>query len=173
MTKTELKTLLPVGKIYQGRYVDPGESSLPLENHPLETRRVLRQGKLMVSRILTGPRKGEETSLNWQSCRADRQGDSVILADHAGQPFCRLLPFGTVYRVVAKSKNLNSFGLRGMVLLGENGQAWEVATNSLHELTEGQDLTLSPGNSWGNWGFEIPRQLPPCPYLALKEIWEI
>lgn len=78
-------------------------------------------------------------------------------------------------KVVAVSSNHNSFGLRNMILIGDNGEGWQAAANDLNvkpkdtilRIPEGQDiptfLTLQ--------SFEIPSQLADPPAEVLKEVW--
>jgi hypothetical protein len=78
-------------------------------------------------------------------------------------------------KVVAVSSNRNAFGLRNMILIGDNGEGWQAAANDLNvkpkdtilRIPEGQDiptfLTLQ--------SFEIPSQLEDPPAKLLKEVW--
>lgn len=78
------------------------------------------------------------------------------------------------FRVVAVSDNTNSFGLRGIVTISEDGRGWEAAKSispSHKQYQPGDEFTL-PVNGSGvpNWeagGFEIPRELTPQPSAAL------
>lgn len=78
-------------------------------------------------------------------------------------------------KVIAVSSNHNSFGLRNMVMIGDNGQGWQAAANDLNvkpkdtilRIPEGQDiptfLTLQ--------SFEIPSELPAPNAAVMKEVW--
>lgn len=64
--------------------------------------------------------------------------------------------------VLAKSANCNSFGLRGHILVADNGEAWEAAANSINELDVEkvvQSTADDVATALINLGFEIPRQL--------------
>lgn len=79
------------------------------------------------------------------------------------------------YLVASVSENTNSFGLRGMVLVADNGEAWEVAANDLNLKAKGDRVT-TPVDRQGfptfvGLGFEIPRQLGNAPQIVVDEIW--
>lgn len=64
--------------------------------------------------------------------------------------------------VLAKSVNCNSFGLRGHILIADNGEAWEAAANSINELPVEkvvQSTADDVATALVRLGFEIPRQL--------------
>jgi hypothetical protein len=92
------------------------------------------------------------------------------------------------FRVLQVSKNVNSFGLSGVVLLARDGEAFEAATYTLSpsfELADGADIKLlvafpdRTGTDRYSWiaaepfgrSFEIPRALPLCPAAALAKIF--
>lgn len=71
----------------------------------------------------------------------------------------------TEFTVVAVSKNTNSFGLHGVVLLSESGIGFEVGANSLNVRKVGDKLQVphhegSENFTFASFGFEIPRRLP-------------
>lgn len=80
------------------------------------------------------------------------------------------------FKVVMVSKNTNSFGLYGVVLLAKSGTAFEVGMNSLSvpkrdeiltcDLSDNNKLTGIRGRS-----YEIPQKLPSAPPHAIKEVW--
>lgn len=80
------------------------------------------------------------------------------------------------FKVVAVSSNRNSFGLKGVVLVARDGQAFEVGSNNLH-LPQRGDVLVVPtkpgiGLDWGSLGFEIPRALdPPAPPDVVQQVW--
>lgn len=79
-------------------------------------------------------------------------------------------------KVVAVSSNHNSFGLRNMIFIGNNGQAWEAAANSLNVKEKGTVLTVPEDQSIPTFlvkqSFELARQLTPSPPPKLmKEVW--
>lgn len=67
------------------------------------------------------------------------------------------------YKVVALSSSRNGFGLRGMVIVARNGDAWEVATNDLNARQVGSWIGVAiDGNgepSFAVHGWEVPRRL--------------
>lgn len=82
------------------------------------------------------------------------------------------------FRVVSVSKNTNSFGLRGVILLALDGSCWEVAANQLTvedlRLMKGADIKVpqvSGRCQWAAMGFELPRQLPEAPLNVLNEVY--
>jgi hypothetical protein len=87
------------------------------------------------------------------------------------------LPPGTKkFRVVSVSKNCYSFGLRGVVLLARDGEAWEIGVNYLHteHFQEGRTVfgrVTGPGELDFGSGVEIPRRLAPATPAVLKEVF--
>lgn len=88
-------------------------------------------------------------------------------------------------RVVAISKNTNSFGLSGHVLVARDGRGWEAArcryTPGYDMTKRGDDITfvettdLATGRRDINWaahGFEIPKELPSAPPKVLRELFK-
>ena len=80
------------------------------------------------------------------------------------------------FKVVAVSTNHNSFGLRGVVLVARDGQAFEIGSNDLHLPRQGDVLGVPTepglGLDWGRLGFEIPRELdPPAPPEVVRRVW--
>lgn len=83
-------------------------------------------------------------------------------------------PKTTPFKVAAVSSNMNSFGLTGMILLGLDGEAWEVGASSLHLKKVGDVLRVPGRRSCRNFarlGFEIPRPLPQAPAGVVAEVW--
>ena len=79
--------------------------------------------------------------------------------------------------VVTVSKNTNSFGLRGMILMARDGEAWQVGANHLHVKKAG-DLVRVPASagpvreaSWVALGYEIPHRLKRAPQHVAAEVW--
>lgn len=80
------------------------------------------------------------------------------------------------FKIVARSSNLNSFGLRGYVFLSEDGETWEAASAS-PEFKVGQFLQLTYDHdsgelSFARHGFEIPRRLKNAPQSVLDEVFK-
>ena len=80
------------------------------------------------------------------------------------------------FKVVAISGNRNSFGLKGVVLVARDGQAFEVGSNDPHLPKEGDVLEVPTkpgiGLDWGGLGFEIPRKLnQPAPPEVVRQVW--
>lgn len=73
-----------------------------------------------------------------------------------------------LFKVVSVSKNVNSFGLRGHVLVARNGEAWEVGANHLNSKKIGEVVSLHGSFS----DFEIPRRLPTAPKNVVDEVWK-
>ena len=79
--------------------------------------------------------------------------------------------------VVTVSKNTNSFGLRGMILMARDGEAWQVGANHLNVKKKG-DLVRVPASagpvreaSWVALGYEIPERLRKAPPRVAAEVW--
>ena len=80
------------------------------------------------------------------------------------------------YIVVTVSKNTNSFGLRGMIVVNRQGRTWTVAANALNVLNRGDQIVapisgVDNDPNWEQFGFEIPHELPEMPSRAVEECW--
>lgn len=79
------------------------------------------------------------------------------------------------FKVAAVSRNTNCFGLRGMVIMAADGEAYEVGANSLNARLKGSTLKVPivgrNGRGFSRLGFEIPRRLPTAPAGVLREVW--
>jgi len=75
------------------------------------------------------------------------------------------------FKVAAVSSNMNSFGLTGMILIGRDGEAWEVAANSIYLRQRGSVLQVS-GRNFATLGFELPTRLPSAPRKVIAEVWQ-
>lgn len=80
--------------------------------------------------------------------------------------------------VGAVSKNANSFGLAGHVLVARDGTAFEAGRSiaASNKLEVGDTLVLQKSQdgffSFAEHSFEIPRALPKCPPEVVKEMWD-
>jgi len=80
------------------------------------------------------------------------------------------------FKVVAVSSIANSFGLRGMVLMAKDGEAWEVGVNHLYIKEKNAIVSLPVKNGetqicCENFPCEIPRQLSKAPQKVVAEVW--
>ena len=76
------------------------------------------------------------------------------------------------YKVVAVSENRNEFGLRGIVVIGKDGSAWQFGSNDNNLPEEGHIFSFFGEPSWSSLGFEIPERLSPDPPPELvNRIW--
>ncbi len=78
------------------------------------------------------------------------------------------------FKVAAVSESCNSFGLRGMLLIARDGEAWEVGANSLNVKPEGAVLKVPYLNraTWSEFGFEIPHRIEPdAPPELVEDVW--
>jgi hypothetical protein len=85
--------------------------------------------------------------------------------------------FYEYFKVVTVSKNQNSFGLFGVVMIAKSGRAFEIGVGSLHKpnvgdklsckLTENNDLSEIEGMS-----FELPRNLIDAPQEVIDEVFK-
>ena len=80
-----------------------------------------------------------------------------------------------LFRVATVSANANSFGLRGVVLIAQDGQVFEVGSNRHNLPAQGAELRVPlVGKTpvFAALGFEIPRELnPPAPPEVLALVW--
>ncbi len=74
------------------------------------------------------------------------------------------------FKVVAVSTNQNSFGLHGVIMIAEDGEAWKAAHGSLELPKQGDMLKIDLG-AWGASGFEIPEKLPAPPADVIAQVW--
>jgi hypothetical protein len=77
-------------------------------------------------------------------------------------------------KVVAVSTNRNSFGLRRMVMIGDNGQGWGASANDLNLHKEGEVIEVSAddiGMELAKLNFELPTQLIDPPASLVQKIW--
>ena len=82
--------------------------------------------------------------------------------------------------MVALSSNTNSFGLRGVVMVAKDGEAWEAAANYINVpkkddiiklvFTETSEGVLSKYPQFPS-GFEIPARKPDAPAEMLKQFF--
>jgi hypothetical protein len=84
------------------------------------------------------------------------------------------------FRLLTASKNVNSFGLRGCILVAEDGEAWEVASNAVNMPIAGKTYNapqaakhVARNNApwFSTFGWEIPRRLPTAPAAAVAQAW--
>jgi hypothetical protein len=85
------------------------------------------------------------------------------------------------FKIVSVSKNANSFGLHGHVLLAHDGEGWEVGRHRTGphegEWNKGDLITIAKRSAapddyaWAENSCEIPRRLPPAPLQFIEEIF--
>lgn len=80
------------------------------------------------------------------------------------------------FKVASVSDNRNSFGLKGMILIAKDGDAWQAAANDINVKKKGEvlNVVLSPRGEpdWWSFGFEIPERLPQrASEAVVKEVW--
>jgi len=75
-----------------------------------------------------------------------------------------------LFKVVAVSSNTNSFGLYGVIMIAQDGEAWKAAHGQLGLPKQGDTLLIDP-TAWGASGFEIPEKLPQPPAEVVSEAW--
>ena len=78
------------------------------------------------------------------------------------------------FKIVSVSSNRNSFGLRGMVIVARDGEAWQVGTSNIQSKKAGDFISINISETgerdFAEWGFEIPEKLPPPPAAVLAEL---
>ena len=85
--------------------------------------------------------------------------------------------YSKVFKVIGVSRNTNSFGLYGHMLMAKDGEAWSAGA-SIHNKKKTGDLvhlfyTKPDGNEF-DWAgqFEIPERLPDCPKDLINSFWD-
>lgn len=80
-----------------------------------------------------------------------------------------------VFKVASVSDNSNSFGLRGHVLVAEDGEAWECGITGQFSKKKGDLVTLRYDDAgaldWAWFGAELPKSLGTAPRNVVNEIW--
>ena len=71
---------------------------------------------------------------------------------------------------MAKSSNLNGFGLRQYILCAADGAAWKVHRSYVYPWEVGQVVTVPLVDGEPDWcsipGVECPERMPDCPVEA-------
>lgn len=87
------------------------------------------------------------------------------------------------FKVVSVSNNINSFGLYGVILMGRDGESYQVGASHIHLPKQGDILKnnvhynaktqqrLLKELSWSLSGFEIPERLPDAPFNVVQQVW--
>lgn len=76
------------------------------------------------------------------------------------------------FKVATISSNRNSFGLRGVIVVARDGEAWQLAGNDLICARFPKDAVLRADPAHGFEGYEIPSRIKPDPPPELlQEIW--
>jgi len=78
------------------------------------------------------------------------------------------------FKVASVSENRNSFGLRGMILVARDGEAWQVAANNLNEKKKGEILKVPSFGGKVDFSyleFEIPERVVDAPPGVVEEVW--
>lgn len=96
--------------------------------------------------------------------------------DQAAQPENGLIGTPPMsFKIVAVSQNRNAFGLHGVVLMAEDGTAYEAAhgQNGLPQKGDVISIQFTDDKQldWGGAGFEIPKELPAPPQEVIDEVW--
>lgn len=83
------------------------------------------------------------------------------------------------FKVAMVSSNSNSFGLRNMILIAKDGEAWSVCASAMHFREKGTTIHI-PLTEWletqivsSKYPFELPNKLPRAPVNVVEEAWEI
>lgn len=79
----------------------------------------------------------------------------------------------TPFRVVSISQNQNSFGLSGVIVVGTDGECWEIGHNQYLEPYKIGDTLKATGPVGARYfpGCEIPRQRERAPLNVQIEVW--
>ncbi len=74
--------------------------------------------------------------------------------------------------VAATASNQNSFGLKGVILVAQDGEAWSVGSSTLYLPKQGDKVTIDTNNFAGR-GWEIPHRMKPdAPAEVVKQLWK-
>jgi len=77
------------------------------------------------------------------------------------------------FKVAARTDGYNEFGLRGMLLIAEDGEAWEVGADDLHCKPEGTVFRVPYlcNPDWTDFGFETTEKAGCAPPPIVAELW--
>lgn len=79
------------------------------------------------------------------------------------------------FKVASVSDNANEFGLRGHILIAEDGEAWEVGITGQFAKAKGEvvrvNLDRNDAPDWAFFGAELPKRLPNAPRNVVNEVW--
>lgn len=78
------------------------------------------------------------------------------------------------FKVASVSSNRNSFGLRGMILVARDGEAWQVAANNLNERKKGTVLRVPAFGGKADFShleFEVPERVSDAPPGVVEKVW--
>ena len=86
------------------------------------------------------------------------------------------------FRIVAISSNSNSFGLHGVVLVAEDGEAWEIgiSLSYINNYSKGSvikqertqnEFGITVSKQFVGVSYEIPRELQTAPKDVVAEIF--
>jgi hypothetical protein len=80
------------------------------------------------------------------------------------------------FKIVTVSQNTNSFGLYGVIIMNQKGNAFEIGMSGYNEPKKGQGLIVELDadrniSSIRNKSFEIPRKLADAPPEVVREVW--
>lgn len=118
------------------------------------------------------PRKGVKCS-----CRRGIERDNCPACEGTGWAIdfaaVRNAPKVKRYAVVAVSDNRNAFGLKGVVMVALDGEAWEGAKSSPPAVGEILEIPVNRGyTELGQAGYELPRRLEDAPHEIVSEAWK-
>lgn len=78
------------------------------------------------------------------------------------------------FKVAAVSNGANSFGLHGVIMVAEDGEAWEAAASKDNLTKQGEVLDLDRKDvsaALASKGFEIVKSLAPAPADVVAQVW--
>lgn len=81
------------------------------------------------------------------------------------------------FKILTMSENTNAFGLRGVVLVAEDGESWEAGGSYLRVRDWAVGTVVNvPHNglaaTFAPIGLEIPRRLAKAPTTVVQALWE-
>jgi hypothetical protein len=124
-------------------------------------------------RLVLGLQQAVSAAINHAGPEACKEAQRALAN---ATPFTPVFKERKAFRVAVVSGNTNSFGLTGLVIVAQDGMAWEVGVSTIHLRKKGDLVRLPMTNDQieptAEFMFEIPKRLvPDAPAAVVKEVW--